>query len=156
MKKPLVVITYPMSRKIMRDELAPHARVILAKTPSALRKALKNADGFIPLVSELVTDELLAQAPHLKVIGNFGVGINNIDLKACQRRGIRVTNTPKVLTRATAELTLALLLAAARRIPEGEQLCRSGNFPGWAPDMLLGQELLGRQAVMVGAGRIGK
>ena len=156
MKKPLVVITYPMSKKVLIKELIPHARVILARSPSALKKALKNADGFIPLVSEPVSDELLSHAPRLKVIGNFGVGVNNIDLAACRRRGIRVTNTPHVLTRATAELTLALLFATARRIPEGEQMCRSGKFPGWAPDMLLGHELIGRHAVIVGAGRIGK
>ena len=156
MKKPLVVITYPMSKNVLTKELLLHARVILARTPSALKKALQNADGFIPLVSEPVSDELLSHAPHLKVIGNFGVGVNNIDLDACRRRGIRVTNTPHVLTRATAELTLALLFATARRIPEGEQMCRAGKFLGWAPDMLLGHELLGRHAVIVGAGRIGK
>jgi glyoxylate reductase len=105
--------------------------------------------------SDPVNEDLLKHAPKLRAISNFAVGVDNIDFAACGRRGIRVCNTPDVLTRATAELTLALLLSAARRIPEGEQLCRTGHFKGWAPDMLVGIELQGRTAVLVGRGRIG-
>jgi glyoxylate reductase len=114
------------------------------------------ADAVVSLVRVPIDERLLARARKLRVVGNYAVGIDNIDLAACGRRGIRVVNTPDVLTRATAELALTLLLAAARRVPEGEALCRGRKFPAWAPDLLLGQELRGRQAVIVGRGRIGK
>jgi lactate dehydrogenase-like 2-hydroxyacid dehydrogenase len=132
---------------------------VLARTRKQLLAAIAQADGLIPRVSDPVNEELLARAPRLKAVANYGVGIDNIDLAACARRGIRVTNTPDVLTRSCAELTLALLLAAARRFPEAEAMCRAGGFKragGWQPDMLLGQELQGRTAVLVGRGRIGR
>ncbi len=154
--KPTVVLTYPIHRKAIAEDLAPHARVRIARSRAELLRLAKSAEGIITRFSDPVNEELLAAAPRLRAVANFAVGIDNIDLKACTRRGIRVANTPGVLSRATAELTLALLLAAARRIPEGEQLCRSGRFKGWAPDMLLGLELKGRTAVLVGKGRIGK
>ena len=94
--------------------------------------------------------------PQLKVVGNFAVGYDNIDLAACAARGVRVVNTPDVLTRSTAELTLALLLAAARRVPEGEALCRVRIVHEVGARLLLGQELKGRTAVLVGPGRIGQ
>lgn len=157
-KKPLptVVLTHPIHPEVIRDELAPHALVVIARSREALHRALPKADGLITLLTDQVTDDWLKKAPKLKVIGNDAVGVNNIDLAACRLRGIRVVNTPEVLTHATAELALALLLAAARRIPEGEALCRSGRFRGWAPDLLLGLELRGRHAVLVGKGRIGQ
>lgn len=154
--KPHVVITHPIHSEVIENELKPHARVTLARNRIELLSALRDADGLITLLSDPVNEEILSKAPRLKAVANYAVGINNIDLEACRKRGIRVTNTPKVLTRATAELNLALLLAAARRVPEGETLCRSGQFKGWAPDMLLGLELKGRRAVLVGKGRIGQ
>ncbi len=120
-----------------------------------LDRVLKTADALITVLSTRVDDALLAKAPKLKVVANYAVGYNNIDVEACARRGVRVVNTPKVLTRATAELALTLLLAAARRVPEGEAMCRAGEFHGWEPDMLLGLRLEGRNAVIFGAGRIG-
>jgi len=155
MAKPTVVLTYPINPEVIRKELAPFAQVVIAKTPAALKRALLRADGLVSLLTVRVDEKLLQHAPRLKAIGNFAVGLDNIDLIACRKRGIRVTNTPDVLTRATAELTLTLLLAAARRVPEGEAMCRKGRFKGWTPDMLLGLELRGRQAVLVGRGRIG-
>jgi glyoxylate reductase len=156
MKQPLVVLTHPFIPRLIDSELRPHARVELAQTPTQLKKLLANADGLITQFTQPVTAVLLQQAPHLKAIANFAVGYDNIDLAACANRGVRVCNTPDVLTRATAELALTLLLSAARRVVEGDQLCRTGQFKGWAPDMLLGLELKGRRAVLVGRGRIGR
>ncbi|MEK6578939.1 MAG: NAD(P)-dependent oxidoreductase, partial [Bdellovibrionota bacterium] len=153
--KPVVVLNYPFDPRVIAIELAPFAKVIIASRPEKLRKALRGADAFVSLLSTPVNAALLSDAPKLKVVSNFAVGIDNIDFKACKERGIRVCNTPRVLTRSTAELTLTLLLAVARRVPEGELLCRKGNFLGWAPDLLLGLELKGRRAVIVGKGRIG-
>ncbi|HEX7021533.1 MAG TPA: D-glycerate dehydrogenase [Trueperaceae bacterium] len=117
---------------------------------------VRGADGLITLVSERVDDELLAAAgPQLEVVANFAVGFNNIDLAACTRHGVVVTNTPDVLTGATADMTLALLLAVARRVVEGDELVRSGRWPGWAPEQLLGLGLEGKALGLVGMGRIG-
>ena len=153
--KPLVVLTSEFHPEVIRKKLRPQARVKIATSRSELMRALKNADGLISLIGDSVTGELLAHAPQLRVVGNYAVGYNNIDVRECHRRGIAVVNTPKVLTRATAELAATLLLAVARRVPEGEKMCRTGKFKGWAPEMLLGQLLEGRNAVIVGAGRIG-
>jgi glyoxylate reductase len=153
-KKPKVVLTYPIHRELIETELKPYAEVHIGE--KAVAKHLSTADALISLLTFPVDKELLARAPQLKVVGNCAVGIDNIDLAACTKRGIAVVNTPGVLTRATAELTLALLLAAARRLPEGEALCRKNAFKGWVPDLLLGQELRGRHAVLVGKGKIGR
>lgn len=153
-KKKTVVLAHrflPETWKILK----PRFKVILAETRSKLLKAVKDADGLITTIDHRVDEELLSKAPSLKVVGNFAVGYNNIDLKACKRRGVRVVNTPDVLTRATAEVALGLLIAAARRFPEAESLCRSGRFKGWEPDMLLGLQLKGKEALIVGKGRIG-
>ena len=155
-KKPTFVLTHPFLSEVIDRELRPHARVIIARTPSALKRALRQADVLMTRFSDSVDDRLLSGAPKLRVVANCAVGVDNIDRASCRRRGIAVVNTPDVLTRATAELTLALLMAAARRIPEGEAMCRAHRFPGWAPDMLLGLELQGRNAVLVGQGRIGR
>lgn len=153
---PLVVLTQAFHPEVIDQDLRPRARVRIIRHLRELPAALRHADGLITRFSEPVPEALLAQAPRLKVVGNYAVGYNNIDVEACTRRRIIVVNTPRVLTRATAELALALLLAAARRIPEGESLCRKGRFKGWASDLLLGLELRGRQAVLVGQGRIGR
>lgn len=154
--KPKIVLTYPIHPRVISQVLKPAGQVILAETPAKLSRALPQADALITLLTDRVDEKLLSRARRLRVVGNVAVGVNNIDLGACARRRIRVVNTPDVLTRATAELALTLLLSAARRVPEGERLCRSGRFKGWAPDLLLGHELHGRMAVLVGQGRIGK
>ncbi|MFL5813310.1 MAG: 2-hydroxyacid dehydrogenase [Bdellovibrionia bacterium] len=154
-QKPRIVLTYPIHCDVIENELKPYAHVDLIVDPKKLPKALQNADGLITLLTQPVTDSLLANAPRLRVVGNMAIGVDNIDLKACAKRGIQVVNTPDVLTRATAELAITLLFAAAKRVPEGEALCRQGKFKGWEPDMLLGLELKGRKAVLVGKGRIG-
>lgn len=154
--KPRIVLTYPIHHEVIETELKPYADVKLVTDPKKLPRALAKADGLITLLTQPVGDSLLAQAPLLRVVGNMAIGVDNIDLQACARRGIQVVNTPDVLTRATAEIAAALLLAAAKRIPEGEALCRKGQFKGWTPDLLLGLELKGRRAVIVGKGRIGQ
>jgi glyoxylate reductase len=156
LSRPLILLTHPFFPELVKHELAPHARVQVVRTRKALEQAISKASGLITRFGDPVDEKLLARAHELKAIANVAVGTDNIDFAACRKRGIRVANTPDVLTRATAELTLALLLACARRIPEGEKLCRrQGAFKGWAPDMLLGLELKGRHAVLVGRGRIG-
>lgn len=143
---------------LLLDPVHPHLRALL-KARCRLTQdpgKLPEAEGLVCLLSHTIDRKLLARGVKLRVVANYAVGLNNIDLEECARRKIRVCNTPGVLTRATAELTLALLLAAARRFPEGEALCRSGRFRGWAPDLLLGHELGGRRAVLLGKGRIGR
>jgi len=131
----------------LREILHPHIVV----PPSELAEAA----GLLSLLSVRVDEAFLDRAPKLRVIGNFAVGYDNIDVAACTRRGIVVCNTPGVLTSATAELTMALILGTARRLPEGLNLARSGQWTGWQPDQLLGLELDGARLGIVGLGRIG-
>ncbi len=123
---------------------------------AAWSAALVEVEALALLLSEPLTEEDLERAPRLKVIGTYSVGTNHLPLAACARRGIRVVNTPGVLTDATADLALALLLAATRRVAEGETLLRSGAWQGWAPDQLLGTGLAGKGCGILGAGAIGK
>jgi lactate dehydrogenase-like 2-hydroxyacid dehydrogenase len=122
--KPTVLLTHRFIPTVIDAELKPHAHVLIARDRKDLERKIALADGLITRPIDRVDEKLLSRAPRLRAVANFAVGYDNIDLSACARRGIRVTNTPGVLTRATAELTLALLLAAARRLPEGERLCR--------------------------------
>lgn len=110
----------------------------------------------IPTPREKVTEALLALAPHLKVVANCAVGTDNVDLDACRRRGVVVTNTPGVLTEATADLAWLLILAVARRFREGDALIRSGRWDGWKPLELMGLSLEGRTLGVFGFGRIGR
>ncbi len=114
------------------------------------------ADGLLCLLTDRVDAELLDSAPDLRVVSTMAVGCDHIDLGACRARGIPVGNTPDVLTDATADLTLALLLALARRIPEGIEAVRSGTWSTWEPDWLLGIELRDLTLGVVGPGRIGR
>ena len=109
------------------------------------------ADPTVPVDAQLLD----AAGPGLRVVANFAVGYDNVDVAACRERGIVVTNTPDVLTNATAELAVTLMLAAARRLGEGERLARSGHWTGWEPGQLLGRELSGAVVGIVGLGRIG-
>jgi hypothetical protein len=130
--------------------LDAHATVEIAATPKLLSRALPRADAVLSLLTDRIDEAVLVKAPRLRVVGNYAAGVNNIDLAACARRGIRVVNTPDVLSRATAELTVALLFSVAKRLPEGDAICRADRFTGWASDYLLGLELAGRNAVLVG------
>jgi glyoxylate reductase len=114
-------------------------------------------DGLMLMLTDRVDDELLdAAGPQLRVVANYAVGTDNIDLAACRRRDVIVSNTPDVLTEATAELTVALILALLRRVAEGDRLIRRGERWIWAPNLLLGQGLASRTLGLVGYGRIGQ
>jgi glyoxylate reductase len=117
---------------------------------------LPGADAVIPTPREPVTEALLALAPGLKVVANCAVGTDNVDLDACRRRGVVVTNTPGVLTEATADLAWLLILAVARRFREGDALIRSGSWDGWKPLELMGMSLEGKTLGVYGFGRIGR
>lgn len=130
------------------EQPMPVPRAILAEK-------IRTADALIPLLSDRVDAELMDQASRLKIIANFAVGYDNIDVDAATKKGIVVTNTPDVLTDATAELAWALLFAAARRMGEGERFTREGRFNGWGPMLLMGQGIRGKTLGVVGTGRIG-
>lgn len=120
-----------------------------------LLKKIKNCQALISLLTEKVDKEVIDSMPNCKVIANYAVGYNNIDVNYAKKKKIIVTNTPDVLTESTADLTMALVLACARRLNEGENLIRSGNFKGWKPKLLLGMELRNKTFGILGAGRIG-
>jgi glyoxylate reductase len=120
------------------------------------RYGFSQADAVICTLADPITDALLAAAPRLKIVANYAVGYNNIDVAAATRRGIVVTNTPDVLTDATADLTWALILAGARRVVEGDRWTRSGQWPGWAPTQMLGTDVTGKTLGIIGMGRIGR
>lgn len=117
---------------------------------------LADADALICLLLDRIDAAVLARGPRLRVVANCAVGIDNIDVAAATAAGVCITNTPDVLTEATAELAFALVLAAARRIGEGERLVRSGAWTGWALDQLIGTGLAGQTLGVVGFGRIGQ
>jgi glyoxylate reductase len=124
--------------------------------PSVLREGLCQADAAIVTLGDFIDAETIRAATRLKILANYAVGYNNIDLAAARARGLIVTNTPDVLTDATADLTWALLLATARRVAEGDALVRSGRWTGWSPTQLLGAEVSGKTLGIIGMGRIGQ
>lgn len=124
-------------------------------TEDALVERVRGKQALICLLTDPVTARVIEAGEALQVIANIAVGYDNIDVAAARARGIVVTNTPDVLTEAVAELTWALILAAARRVSEGERIVRRGDWKGWALDFLLGMELRGKQLGVVGRGRIG-
>jgi lactate dehydrogenase-like 2-hydroxyacid dehydrogenase len=123
---------------------------------AALRAAAAECDALCPTVSDQITAEVLGDNPKLKLIANYGVGFSHIDIEACKRLGIAVTNTPDVLTDATAEIALLLILMAARRGGEAERHIRAGAWTGWRPTQFLGQEVTGARLGVIGFGRIGQ
>lgn len=143
------------------DLIAPHCEAdiwpdMLPPSAEILRERVRDCEGLISLLTDRVDEELLASAPKLRVVSNFAVGVNNIDLKAASRRGIRVGNTPGVLTEATADIAVTLLLAACRRLGESATDAREGRWTTWDPLGWLGQDLVGRTLGVVGMGRIGQ
>ncbi|MHA1947069.1 MAG: 2-hydroxyacid dehydrogenase [Candidatus Hodarchaeales archaeon] len=121
-----------------------------------LHKMLPSADYLVPLLSVNVDENLLSKCPKLKGIANYAVGYNNIDVSAAIKYDIQITNTPDVLTNATADLVWALILSVARRIVESDQMCRNSQFKGWLPELMLGTELFGKTLGIIGMGRIGQ
>lgn len=121
-----------------------------------LFQRVKDKEGLVCLLTEKVNDELLQAAPKLRIAANVAVGFDNIDVPACTKRGVVATNTPGVLDETTADFAWTLLMAVARRIGEGEQLARSGNWKGWDLDQLVGMDVWGKTLGLVGFGRIGR
>ncbi|MEL6600651.1 MAG: D-glycerate dehydrogenase [Pseudomonadota bacterium] len=148
-----------------RVEARAHALFDATTTPSttplgpeALARALRENDGVLATLGDGFTPEVFAAAGQIRarVIANFGVGYNHIDVEAARARDITVTNTPGVLTEATADIAMTLMLMVARRAGEGERLARSGAWPGWHPTQMLGQDVTGRTLGIIGFGRIGQ
>jgi len=123
--------------------------------PEELIRGAKDADAVITLLTDKIDDFIMSKLPKLKIISNFAVGYNNIDIAAAEKRNIMVTNTPGVLTEATADTAFALLISCGRRIVESDKFMREGKFIGWDPMLLLGTELHGKTVGIIGAGRIG-
>jgi glyoxylate reductase len=160
-KKPLVIVTRKLPDAIetrMRELF--DARLNLddkAMTAADLAEAMGKADVLVPTVTDRIDAGLIAKAgPNLKLIANFGTGVDNIDVKAATDRGILVSNTPGVLTEDTADMTMALILAVPRRLVEGVAALEKDHFKGWSPTWMLGHRLQGKRLGIVGMGRIGQ
>ncbi len=134
----------------LRDSDAP-------MTTAELAEALKTADVLVPAVTDVINAPLLAQAgENLRLIANYGAGVDNIDVATARQRGILVSNTPGTVTEDTADMTIAMILGVTRRIPEGLRLMASGNWEGWSPTAMLGGRIAGRRLGILGMGRIGQ
>ena len=142
--------------KLLKDkhevDINPYNRVLSKKE---IIKNLEDKDGLLCLLTDHIDKEVIDSAPKLKMISNYAVGYNNIDIKAASLRKIPVSNTPDVLTDTTAEMAWALLFAAARRIVEGDKYVRKGKFTGWDPMLMLGKDVTNKTLGIIGAGRIG-
>src|SRR5271166_6750201 len=160
MPKPKVLATRP---------LFPAARMILDATCDVeyfspektvprgeLLQRLKDKEGLVCLLTDAVNEELLRNAPKLRIVCNVAVGFDNIDVAACTKRGVVATNTPGVLDETTADFAWTLMMAVARRLSEGETLARSGNWKNWDLDQLAGTDVWGKTLGIVGFGRIGR
>jgi glyoxylate reductase len=159
-KRPLVVVTRRLPGVVetrMRELF--DARLNLDDKPLSkgeLVEAVKTADVLVPTVTDEIDASVLAQAgPNLKLIANFGNGVDNIDVQVALSRGITVTNTPGVLTEDTADMTIALILAVARRMVEGARVIPEDEWAGWSPTWMLGHRITGKRLGIVGMGRIG-
>ncbi|BCI72578.1 D-glycerate dehydrogenase [Sphingomonas paucimobilis] len=158
---PRVVVTRELPDPIM-ERMAALFDTHLNRTDekwsqAQLAEAMATCDVLVPTVTDSIDAGLIAGAgPRLKLIANFGAGVNHIDLKAARARGIIVTNTPGVLTEDTADMTMALILSVPRRLAEGEKLVRSGAWKGWSPGGMLGHRIGGKALGIVGMGRIGQ
>ena len=136
-----------------RVEIFPENRPI---SRDLLLKEIRDCDALVCLISDSIDEEILASGNKLKIAANFAVGYNNIDIAAAKKYGIMVTNTPGVLTNATAEIAFALLIILTRKIMEADRFTRAGRFSGWDPLLLLGDELKGKTLGIIGMGRIGQ
>jgi glyoxylate reductase len=159
--RPLVIVTRRLPQNIeakMGDLFdARLNRDDLPMDEQALKAAVKVADVLVPTVTDRIGSQIIdASGGQLKLIANFGVGFNHIDVKGARARGIAVTNTPGVLTDATADITMTLMLAVTRRAVEGADVLKNGAFSGWNPTWMMGVGLRGRALGIVGMGRIGE
>lgn len=159
--RPVVVVTRRLpdavQQAVAREfdaRLNPEDRPLGA---DGLRQAMAQADALLPTVTDRITADILSTEPRrVKLIANFGVGFNNIDVEAAKARGVAVSNTPDVLTDATADLAVTLLLMVARRTGEGERHVRGGQWTGWRPTHMLGTHVTGKTLGLVGMGRIAR
>ncbi|RHW17885.1 D-glycerate dehydrogenase [Sphingomonas gilva] len=159
--RPRVVVTRELPDAAMRRMAdlfdAALNRDDRAMSADELRAAVADCDVLVPTVTDQIDAALIeAAGPRLKLIANYGAGVNHIDLKAARKKGIIVTNTPGVLTEDTADMVMALILAVPRRLAEGEKLVRSGQWKGWSPGGMLGHRIGGKALGIVGLGRIGR
>lgn len=160
MPEPVIVVTrkWPEAVETELRTRFPSARLNEDDIPlgrEGIRRAMAEADVVLPTVSDQLPAELFAGEVRTRFLGNFGVGYNHIDVDAAAKAGIVVTNTPGVLTDATADTAMTLLLMAARRAGEGERELRAGRWTGWRPTHLLGTEVTGKKLGVIGMGRIG-
>ncbi len=160
-KKPLVVVTRKLPDLVetrMRELF--DARLNLDDKPmseSDIVDAMREADVLVPTITDVINAGMIAQAgEQMKLIANFGNGVDHIDVTSALRRGVTVTNTPSVLTEDTADMTMALILATARRIAEGARVIPEGRWTGWSPTWMLGRRITGKRLGIVGMGRIGQ
>ncbi len=160
-KKPLVIVTRKLP-DVVETRMCElfDARLNIddkAMSRSELAAALASADVLVPTVTDRIDAELISVAgEQLKLIANFGNGVDNIDVAAATSRGIAITNTPGVLTEDTADMTMALILAVARRIVEGARVIPAAEWTGWSPTWMLGRRITGKRLGIVGMGRIGQ
>lgn len=160
-KKPLVVVTRKLPdvietrmRELFNVELNLDDHQM---GPEELSAALARADILVPTVTDRIDKRVLSNAgENFRVIANFGAGVDNIDVETAWQRGITVTNTPGVLTDDTADLTMGLILAVPRRITEGAEVMKAGEFRGWSPTWMMGHRLGGKRLGIIGMGRIGQ
>jgi glyoxylate reductase len=160
-KKPLVVVTRRLPEPVetrMRELF--DARLNVEDRPmleSEIAEAMREADVLVPTITDHISAGMIAQAgEQMRLIANFGNGVDNIDVTSALRRGITVTNTPGVLTEDTADMTMALILSTARRLVEGARIVPEGQWSGWSPTWMLGRRITGKRLGIIGMGRIGQ
>jgi lactate dehydrogenase-like 2-hydroxyacid dehydrogenase len=159
MTQPKILLTRRWPDAVERDLAARYAVTLndsdVPMTADQLKDAMRSYDAVCPTVTDKITAEVIdAAGRKLKILGNFGVGFEHIDLEAAKAKGVVVTNTPGVLTDATADIAMLLMLAAARRGGEGERLVRANGWKGWAPTHMMGVQLTGKTLGLIGYGRI--
>ena len=159
-KKPVVVVTRKLPDSVetrMRELFSTRLNLEdKAMTPAQLAEAVQTADVLVPTVTDTIDAELIGKAgPQLKLIANFGNGVDNIDVAAAAEKGITVTNTPNVLTEDTADMAMGLMIAVSRRFVEGAQAINKDKWHGWSPTWMLGHRIWGKRLGIIGMGRIG-
>jgi glyoxylate reductase len=157
--KQKVILTQKYQNEAVEQLREAFELIIVEDSGKSLTETLKehpDTEALISFLSDPIDKEIMDLAPHLKIIANYAVGYNNIDVQYAIKRGILVTNTPDVLTQATADLAMALVLSVSRRIVESDSFLRQGKFTGWGANLLLGKELNGSFMGIIGMGRIGQ
>ena len=159
--KPVVLVTRKLPEavedRLKRDYEARLNPADALYSPDELRERAKGAQGILPCHTEHFSAEVIGKLPEeVKIIANFSVGFDHVDIVAAKKRGLVVTNTPEVLSDATAELTMMLMIGAARRAAEGEKLVRTGEWKDWSPAFMVGTQMTGKRLGILGLGRVGQ